>query len=74
MFEPFDGAGHGGRVRAEEPDEVGLALRAQVPQLHHHQLLPGVESDAAQELAGQPDRATSFGGDHRGYTDYPPLG
>ncbi|WP_437065246.1 hypothetical protein [Streptomyces sp. enrichment culture] len=21
-----------------------------------------------------PDRATSFGGDHRGYTDYPALG
>ncbi|GGU01524.1 hypothetical protein [Streptomyces lateritius] len=26
MFEPLDGAGHGGRVGAEQPDQVDLAL------------------------------------------------
>jgi hypothetical protein len=37
--------------RVQEANEVGLALRTQFPQLHHHQLLTGVQTHAPQQMA-----------------------
>jgi N-ethylmaleimide reductase len=72
ILNPFTGTDPTG------PDELGLVEDGTADLIAYGALYLANPDLPARLAAGgpfnAPDRATSFGGDHRGYTDYPALG
>ncbi|MER7793778.1 alkene reductase [Streptomyces sp. NPDC097640] len=72
ILNPFTGTDPTG------PDELGLVEDGTADLIAYGALYLANPDLPARLAAGgpfnTPDRATSFGGDHRGYTDYPSLG
>jgi hypothetical protein len=68
MLQTPNHAGHGGGIGAREAHQVDLPLWAQIPEVHHHDLLTRVQADRAQQTVALATPASAHGSHDGGDT------